>query len=227
VSTETDSRVVALVSGGVESAVMLHVLAEEGREVHPVYARQGFRWERAEHRALTRFLAAADRPELRPLTVLVVPLADLYPDDHFGLGGAVPPAGTPDEWCYLPGRNLTMLTKAAVLAAGRGCPDLALGSLSSNPFPDATPAFFASLGRVLSEGLGHPVRILAPLAPLSKPEVLLRGKDLPLELSFSCMAPAGEIHCGVCSKCFERRTAFREAGLLDRTEYAGSPGPEG
>jgi 7-cyano-7-deazaguanine synthase len=46
------------------------------------------------------------------------------------------------------------------------------------------------------------------------------GRDLPLELTFSCIAPAGELHCGRCNKCAERRAAFREADREDRTSYA-------
>jgi 7-cyano-7-deazaguanine synthase len=42
---------------------------------------------------------------------------------------------------------------------------------------------------------------------------------LPLELTFSCIRPAGERHCGSCNKCAERRQAFASAGLKDPTDY--------
>ena len=41
-----------------------------------------------------------------------------------------------------------------------------------------------------------------------KAEAIRRGKDLPLELTFSCASPTGEIHCGTCTKCAERQRAF-------------------
>jgi 7-cyano-7-deazaguanine synthase len=211
--------IAVLASGGVESGVLLHHAADLGEPVQPLFVRQGFRWERAEVAALTRFLEAAPREEFLPLEVLVAPLADLYPADHFGLTGEVPAAGTPDEDCYLPGRNLTLLPKAAVFAAQKNLRALALGSLGSNPFPDAGAGFFARLSAVLTEGLGHPIEILAPLAGLGKPEVVTQGRDLPLELTLSCMDPVGERNCGRCSKCWERQQGFADAGLPDRTPY--------
>jgi 7-cyano-7-deazaguanine synthase len=46
------------------------------------------------------------------------------------------------------------------------------------------------------------------------------GRDLPLELTFSCIRPVRDQHCGDCNKCAERQLAFRNAGLADRTPYA-------
>jgi 7-cyano-7-deazaguanine synthase len=37
------------------------------------------------------------------------------------------------------------------------------------------------------------------------------------------MNPQSGRHCGVCSKCRERRDAFRDASIEDRTEYATAP----
>jgi 7-cyano-7-deazaguanine synthase len=42
---------------------------------------------------------------------------------------------------------------------------------------------------------------------------------VPLELTLSCMQPTNGLHCGRCSKCRERRDAFREAGVVDPTPY--------
>jgi 7-cyano-7-deazaguanine synthase len=50
---------------------------------------------------------------------------------------------------------------------------------------------------------------------------------VPLEHTLSCMRPAGDRHCGLCSKCRERQDAFRESGVTDQTEYNAvwSPAP--
>ncbi len=213
--------ILVLASGGLDSAVLLHHLADEGQDIHPVFVRQGFPWERAELEGLRRFLEESTRPEFRPLEVLVAPLADLLPEEHFARRGPVPAAGTPDEDCYLPGRNVTLLGKAAVRAAALGVGTLALGPLRGNPFPDATPAFLAKMAEALSEGLGRPFRIRAPFLAFTKDEVLLLGRDLPLETTLSCLAPVEGGHCGRCAKCGERREAYRRAGLPDPTRYAG------
>jgi len=46
---------------------------------------------------------------------------------------------------------------------------------------------------------------------------------VPLELTLSCMNPQAGKHCGLCSKCRERRDAFHEARVEDRTQYATAP----
>lgn len=204
--------VCALVSGGLDSCVMLAELGKTYRHVYPVYVRQGLAWEPAELRHLRRYLRVI---QTRPLTILDLPVRDVY-GAHWSLTGRrVPGAKTPDEAVCLPGRNLMLLSKAAVFCALHRIPVIAVGSLGHNPFPDATPAFFRDFARVSG------VQVVAPFRRLSKVQVVRRGRGLPLDLSFSCIAPRRGLHCGRCNKCAERQRAFREAGLRDRTRYAG------
>ena len=107
--------------------------------------------------------------------------------------------------------------------ARAGLSRIKLGPLAGNPFPDATPEFFAAMGRALSLGLAHPIEIEAPFAGLHKADVIRLGARLgvPMELSLSCMQPQDGLHCGACSKCRERIEGFREAGVTDRTVYRG------
>jgi 7-cyano-7-deazaguanine synthase len=100
-----------------------------------------------------------------------------------------------------------------------------MGTLAGNPFPDATPEFLAAEGRALSLGLDLPITVDAPFARVHKPDVIRRGVELgvPLGLTLSCMEPKEGTHCGRCSKCRERRDAFREAGVADPTPYRQQP----
>ena len=102
---------------------------------------------------------------------------------------------------------------------------LYIGPLAGNPFPDATPEFFATMARALSLGLATTIEVAAPFAAMHKADVIAAGRTLgvPLELTLSCMQPAGGLHCGRCSKCRERRDAFRDAGIDDPTSYAQEP----
>ncbi len=210
--------VCALVSGGLDSCVLVAELAKTYRHVHPVYVRQGFAWETAELRHLRRYLRAV---RTRPLAILDLPVRDLYGNHWSVTGQRVPGVKTRDEAVYLPGRNLMLLSKAAVYCALHRIPVIAVGSLSHNPFPDATPKFFRDFSKAAVDALNFPVNIIAPLRTLTKEQVVRRGKHLPLRLSFSCLAPKNCRHCGRCNKCAERQRAFREAGLRDRTRYAG------
>ena len=118
-----------------------------------------------------------------------------------------------------------LLSKAAIYCAQKGIGRIALGPLAGNPFPDATPQFFETMGRALSLGLAHPIVIDAPFASMDKSEVIRLGVALgvPLELTLSCMNPHEGRHCGQCSKCRERRDAFHQAGVADPTTYAVAP----
>jgi len=214
------SSVCILASGGLDSDVLLAEAAEKYRPVWPLYIGQGLRWEKAERYWLKRFLRAIRLPGMKPLQVLSVPMADLY-GAHWSTGRKrVPGARTPDRAVYLPGRNMALSVKAAVFAAMKKIPVLALGSLDHNPFPDASPRFFKAWGKALGAGLGTPLRVTAPYRRLSKVDVIRRGARLPLHLSFSCISPQGKFHCGRCNKCAERRRAFQAAHVEDRTVYA-------
>ena len=182
--------------------VLLAELAKRYRSVIPVYIRQGLAWERDELR------------HLRGVTVLEFPVADLYRNHWSVTGQRVPGAKTRDEAVYLPGRNLMLLSKAAVFCALHKIPVIAVGSLGHNPFPDATPKFFRDFARLSG------IKVIAPLRRLTKSQVVRRGRHLPLHQSFSCIAPKRGRHCGRCNKCAERRRAFREAGVEDLTRYA-------
>jgi 7-cyano-7-deazaguanine synthase len=211
-----------LLSGGLDSAVL--VADEAARAVVlPIYVAAGLAWEAAELRALARLLAAApfDR-RVRPLARLGVDMRDVYPASHWAVRGTPPAYDTPDEDVYIEGRNIVLVSKAAVLCARRGITRLALGPLAGNPFPDATPAFFDEMSRALSRGLAHPIAIAAPFAAMHKEDVIRLGVRLgvPLALTLSCMNPAGDAHCGRCSKCRERQQAFAAAGVADETDYA-------
>ena len=214
------SPVGLLASGGLDSSILLATLLEQGRRVRPFYVQSGLIWEPHELRAVGQFVAAMSCPHLDDLVPLNLPLADVY-DEHWSLTGVQPPdASSPEEAVYLPGRNALLVIKAALWCQLHGIEQLALGVLASNPFADATPAFFDHLEAVLSRGAGSGLRIVRPFAPFNKQQVMELGRGLPLELTFSCIAPSAGLHCGQCNKCAERNRAFRLVGLKDPTEYA-------
>jgi 7-cyano-7-deazaguanine synthase len=208
-----------LVSGGLDSAILLGEQLRSPGPVWPLYVRCGLYWEAVEFAHLRCYLAAVATPALRPLHVLEMPVRDVYPD-HWSLSGiAVPGADTPDDAVFLPGRNVLLLSKAILWCHLHGVGDVYLAPLQSNPFPDATPAFFADFEAAVNRATGGRVRVRLPYLGLRKIDVMRRGAGLPLELTFSCIRPVDGKHCGVCNKCAERRKAFADAGRSDRTSY--------
>ena len=217
-------RACVLISGGLDSCVLLAHLAEQGWELTPLYVRAGLFWEQVELIWLRRFLAHLNHSGLQPLRQLILPVEDTYQSHWSTTGQAVPGAHSEDSAVYLPGRNLLLLSKAAVYCSLNRIGVIALGLLKGNPFPDATPDFLHGFERLASDALTHPLEIVTPFRSLSKTEVVHLGKALPLELTFSCIRPVGEKHCGGCNKCAERRRSFVEAGVHDRTDYQRLPG---
>ncbi len=214
-----------MLSGGLDSAVLA---AQEARTyvVHPVYVAGGLAWEEGEQHIVRRLLSSpplnngANR--VMPLVRLEFSLRDVYPPSHWAMRGTPPAYDTPDEDVYLHGRNIALLSKAAVYGASRGIRRIVVAPLAGNPFPDATPQFFAALNAAFSLGLAAPIDIAAPFGELHKEDVVKIGAELgvPFELTLSCMNPSGTVHCGLCSKCRERRDAFHAAGVKDPTTYA-------
>lgn len=209
-----------LLSGGLDSGILLHRLLAEGRRILPLYLRCGLHWEQGELYWLRRFLQAVRSPRLFPLTIVDVPLRATY-GTHWSLTGRrIPGARSPDQAVELPGRNLLLVSHAAIVCVPRRITTIAIGILKGNPFGDATPRFFADLASLLSHALRRPIRILTPLRRLSKTQLIRSAREVPLHLTFSCLQPCGRLHCGHCNKCAERTRAFRHAGVPDPTRYA-------
>jgi 7-cyano-7-deazaguanine synthase len=223
---ETLTRSAVLLSGGLDSVVMMALELKSGRDVWPVHVRVGLAWEESEAVAITRLVREPPfAGRVQPTTTLSLDMRDVYAPGHWAVDGRAPAWAEPDETVYLEGRNITLIAKAAVFCAGRGIERLVLGPLAGNPFPDATPIFFETIARAMSLGLGQPLHVATPLAHMHKADVVRAGVELGvvLEQTLSCMSPVGHGHCGRCNKCRERHEAFRDAGIEDPTVYARAP----
>ncbi len=212
-----------LASGGLDSAILISHLLDQGERVQPFYVRSNLYWEAAELAGLQAYLAAIATDNLLPLVQLQLPLDDLYAG-HWSISGSrTPDATTRDDAVYLPGRNLLLIVKAALWCQLHGIERLALGILASNPFDDAAPQFFAALENVLRQ-IGQPaLAIERPFGGMHKRAVMELGRRYPLGLTFSCIAPIDGLHCGRCNKCAQRQAAFQIIGMRDPTSYASAP----
>jgi 7-cyano-7-deazaguanine synthase len=228
VATAGPSTIV-LLSGGLDSAVLL-VHEERTQPVWPVYVKVGLAWEALELAMVERLLADPRLPrDIGPLSIVDFTMRDVYSSSHWAIRGVPPAYDTPDEDVYLTGRNIVLLAKAGVLAVTKRAQRIAIGPLAGNPFPDARPSFFMAMQQALTLGLDQQVEVAAPFLEWQKEDVIRRGLELgvPLELTLSCMNPVGGTdgpprHCGLCSKCRERRDAFTAIGQTDPASYAAA-----
>lgn len=209
-----------LTSGGLDSCILVSHLLAQGRPVRPLYVRCGLAWQEQEISQLRRYLKRIATPALGELVQFELPLADVYGRHWSVTGDGVPDETTADAAVYLPGRNALLTVKPAVWCQLNGIGELALATLSSNPFGDASNEFFTALETALNCGATQRIRFVRPFGTLRKRDVMHLATGLPLEETFSCIDPVGDRHCGRCNKCAERMAAFASAQLPDPTDYS-------
>lgn len=128
----------------------------------------------------------------------------------------------------VPNRNAIMLMIAVGIAASRGIDRVATAVHAGDHFiyPDCRPEFIdaANQTALLGTATFGDVSIVAPFVNLSKTDIARLGHDAgaPFRLSWSCYK-GGLTHCGACGTCYERREAFRDAGVPDPTVYISTP----
>lgn len=212
-------NVCVLVSGGADSCILLHEMAQQFESIFPAYVSCGLRWEKTELCWLKKFLKKSRVKQFQTLTVLSLPLKDVY-KNHWGMSGKkIPGFHSRDEEVYIPGRNLLLLSKVSVFCAMNNIHHIAMGQLKGNPFPDSTKKFFRDFEILAQEGLNFRIKILTPFLSRKKHNIMKKWKHLPLHLTFSCLNPRGNLHCGNCNKCAERKKSFAESHIPDKTNY--------
>lgn len=188
--------IVTLVSGGLDSTVMALLTKEEGLTQFPLFIDYGQLGKNRELQACRENFIKHELPTPQ--------IASL------GGFGALLSSGITDpnkhilEDAFLPCRNLMFLTVGAAYAFQCGASTLAIGLLDEayHLFPDQTRKFLADTEALLSQSLGSPIKLVAPLMSFSKADVLKLAKAMGVSNTYSCHA-GSEIPCGVCIACRE------------------------
>jgi 7-cyano-7-deazaguanine synthase len=78
-----------------------------------------------------------------------------------------------------------------------------------------------AMAAALRHGTYAGIELLRPFIAMNKAAIAAEGARLGVDFArtWSCYV-GGEIHCGKCGTCVERRVAFIDAGLADPTIYA-------
>ncbi|MBF0253823.1 MAG: 7-cyano-7-deazaguanine synthase [Candidatus Omnitrophica bacterium] len=221
-SAKTSSKkkkALILLSGGTMSLSLLNEAARVFTEVSPVYVQSGFRWEEAELHGLKKFLRVYKKPNVEPLTLLQLPLKDLFGGHWSNTGVKAPSARAQSAETILPGRDFLMFAKAAVAATLGGYSVIGAGYTSESPMAQTARQFGEDIGALLGRYVNNRLGLWLPFAAKTRDEALFGAKDLNLEFSFSCMTPKGYLHCGECFKCHERKLTFFKSGMTDKAPH--------
>jgi len=224
-------KAVALLSGGLDSAVAAAVARAEGFEVHALSVHYGQRHdsEVAAARAVAKALGCASHREIAVDlasfggSTLTDPGAELPRDrDPVEIGVGIPST-------YVPARNTVFLSLALSLAEAVGARDLFLGvnAIDYSGYPDCRPEFLEAFGRLADVATragvgGDGFRVRAPLLEMTKADIVRRGVELGVDLGLtrSCYDLDREGRaCGRCDSCALRRRGFEEASVPDPTVY--------
>lgn len=221
---------VALVSGGLDSAVALASAVRAGFSAHALTFNYGQRHavELESARRVAASLGAARH------LVLDVPL-NTWGGSTLTGSGPVPKHDSSEELSqtipstYVPARNTVFLSLALAWAETLGAADIFIGvnAIDYSGYPDCRPEYIAAFERMAALATkagveGAPVKIHTPLISLTKAQIIRLGAELGVDFSLthSCYDPGADGRpCGCCDSCLLRLKGFQEAGLKDPVEY--------
>lgn len=138
---------------------------------------------------------------------------------------AIPEGNYDDEnmkSTVVPFRNGIMLSIAAGLAENYGLKHVMMANHGGDHtiYPDCRPEFVQGMSNAIAAGTYDGITLVAPYTNITKTDIAAKGKELGIDFSetWSCYK-GGEIHCGKCGTCTERKEALAQAGIEDNTIY--------
>ena len=223
------SAAVVLLSGGLDSSVLLHHVAQELRwdPIHTLSVDYGQRHRRELEAARWQSEAAgAVRHHVLELGFVAALVQD---GTSLVSGGAEVPdlaALTEDELdqppTYVPNRNMMLLSAAAAYAEAQGMRAVFYGAQAQDDYGywDCTAEFVERLNGVFELNRRDAVTIHAPFTGTKKAELVSMGERLGVDFAhtWSCYRGGG-VACGTCPTCVERLKAFGAAGSTDPLSY--------
>ena len=122
----------------------------------------------------------------------------------------------------VPNRNMILLSLATGVAISNGIDQVVYAAHAGDHaiYPDCRPEFYTAVASAVKAGNYDPPELKAPFIEMTKADIVKVGEKLgvPFRKTWSCYE-GGEVHCGRCGTCQERRAAFIEAGVKDPTLY--------
>jgi 7-cyano-7-deazaguanine synthase len=216
-------KTIVVCSGGLDSVSLAHKIAGEAELLRLVTFNYGQRHDKEigfAEACADRLGVPCDVVDIRPIGKLLTGSAltdDVeIPDGHY--------AEDSMKLTVVPNRNAIMLSVAFGIAAARQADAVATAVHGGDHFiyPDCRPGFVTAFEAMQKQALdGYAdIRLYTPFVTVPKSAIVTEGArhNTPFAETWSCYK-GGEIHCGRCGTCVERREAFDLAGIDDPTVY--------
>lgn len=215
-------KVVVLLSGGMDSVVAFHHALRE----HEVVAAVSFDYgSKHNHREIPCAGSHAREAGVEHRVIGLGFVNELFQSDLLQSGGEVPDGHYEDAnmvRTVVPFRNGIMLSVACGFAESIGAEGLVIAAHSGDHaiYPDCREPFMEAMARAMASGTYAGIKLLRPFIAMDKAAIVGRGVELGVDFrnTWSCYK-GGEVHCGTCGTCVERREAFEVAAVEDPTEY--------
>lgn len=214
-------KIVALLSGGLDSSTLVRMLIEDGHEVEAMAVDYGQRHQR-------ELNSAADVANHYGIRLGIVPmdfLAHLLPGSSQTDRTVAVPHGRYDEESMkatvVPNRNMILLALAAARASAIGASAIAYAAHAGDHaiYPDCRPEFVAAMKAALLLCDWKQIELLVPMVDWTKGRIVQYALEhgVPLHLTWTCYE-GGVRPCRKCGACVERAEAFAFANAQDPLE---------
>ncbi len=219
-------RTVVLLSGGMDSVTAFYEVKRE----HEVVAALSFDYG-SKHNAREIPFAKlhAGRAGIAHRVIDLGFMNECFQSDLLKSGGEIPDGHYAEEnmkRTVVPFRNGIMLAIACGFAESVEAEALAIAAHSGDHaiYPDCREPFMQGMAAAMEAGTYARIRLMRPFIAMDKTAIARRGAELGIDFAetWSCYK-GGDIHCGTCGTCVERREAFLLAGIADPTTYLATP----
>ncbi len=223
-------KVIVLCSGGMDSVAALYEARALG---HTVAMALSFHYGSKHNDREIPFAAHhAARLGVRHEIARLDFVDRLFSSALLASGGTIPEGHYEEDnmrQTVVPFRNGILLSIAAGVAESVEATAVVIAAHAGDHaiYPDCREPFMRAMGDAIRLGTFAGVEVLRPFIALNKAQIARRGAEAGVDFAhtWSCYK-GGELHCGRCGTCVERREAFLLAGLNDPTTYAdASPLP--
>ncbi|MFC1514667.1 7-cyano-7-deazaguanine synthase QueC [Candidatus Omnitrophota bacterium] len=208
-------KVVVLLSGGIDSAVTLHLTLKYGFSSHALIFDYGQR-----HRREIDFAVANAEKCAAPYRIVKIDLGwggSALTDKNLKLAQEGMTKGVPAT--YVPARNIIFLSFAVSLAETISAKKVFIGAhiQDYSGYPDCRPEFLTSFQNAANLGISkRGIEIVAPLLHKKKADIIRTGDSLGVDFRHTWSCYQGDASpCGRCDSCRYRAKGFKEAKIHD------------